>query len=292
MNRRATVALVRRLTALRPKRRKLPRPLSLEPIEREYHKAIVGQVCTPARAAFRAIEPLILADLAALRASQEAERTDAVRSDVKVPSHVQALITRAAKQLVSQIDTRSLVEVAKKFGKRTSRHQALELDRQCRAAIGVPYTALPRSSRDHVPKWTSTNVKLIKTVPTRYFARIQRDVTEAYSSGIGVETLAKKFSERHDQELNDSRRIARDQISKLNGQFAKSRQQDLGVTKYTWRSVRDNRTRECHADLDDTEQSWDSPPEGGGTDEDEEGHPGDGILCRCYAEPDFSDLIG
>lgn len=66
----------------------------------------------------------------------------------------------------------------------------------------------------------------------------------------------------------------------------------MGVTGYIWRTANDNRVRDNHGDLDGQRFTWDDPPMGGGTSEDEPGHSGSGIQCRCYAEPDLSPLLG
>ncbi|TXH57102.1 MAG: hypothetical protein E6Q97_05015 [Desulfurellales bacterium] len=40
--------------------------------------------------------------------------------------------------------------------------------------------------------------------------------------------------------------------------------------------------REEHEDREGESYTWTDPPE--------DGHPGEAVNCRCYAEPDFSDL--
>jgi len=49
-------------------------------------------------------------------------------------------------------------------------------------------------------------------------------------------------------------------------------------------AMHDNRVRETHEELDGTSQEWADPPE-------PDGHPGNGINCRCYADPDLTDLF-
>jgi SPP1 gp7 family putative phage head morphogenesis protein len=70
---------------------------------------------------------------------------------------------------------------------------------------------------------------------------------------------------------------------KLTSRFNQARQESLGVTRYEWQTVGDDRVRPAHEDLEGTEHDWDDPP----TDEDgNTGHPGDcGINCRCAANP-------
>ena len=49
----------------------------------------------------------------------------------------------------------------------------------------------------------------------------------------------------------------------------------------------DERERAHHVDREGKEFNWDKPPD--------DGHPGQPILCRCYAEavlPEFDELNG
>ncbi len=58
-----------------------------------------------------------------------------------------------------------------------------------------------------------------------------------------------------------------------------------GLTHYRWETVGDDNVRDHHADLSGTIQAWANPPVGGGTYEDEVGHPLSGYGCRCTAQP-------
>jgi SPP1 gp7 family putative phage head morphogenesis protein len=82
--------------------------------------------------------------------------------------------------------------------------------------------------------------------------------------------------------------IARDQVGKLFGQLNEKRQTELGVTGYVWRTVHDNRVRELHEDRDGQHFDWNDPPE----ETPDDGHPGTPIQCRCYAEPDLTEIFG
>ena len=93
-----------------------------------------------------------------------------------------------------------------------------------------------------------------------------------------------QMEERYGMAEDDARRIARDQIGKLNAQVNQERQESMGVTRFVWRTMRDDRVRDEHQELEGEVFSWDDPPA--------EGLPGEDVQCRCYSEPDFSDLIG
>ena len=72
------------------------------------------------------------------------------------------------------------------------------------------------------------------------------------------------------------RRLTRDQTNKQIGGLSKLRHGQLGITKFIWRTVADERVRAEHAGYDGQTYEWSQAPEGG---------PGAPILCRCNAEP-------
>jgi SPP1 gp7 family putative phage head morphogenesis protein len=126
--------------------------------------------------------------------------------------------------------------------------------------------------------WTQTNVALIRSIPEQFFPDVQRHVISAVHNGMRHETLARKLREEI-LPLSRSRSalIARDQVSKYNGQLAKYQQKAVGIETYEWLAVHDRRTRETHLELDGTTQRWDNPPA--------IGHPGEPIQCRCVSIP-------
>jgi SPP1 gp7 family putative phage head morphogenesis protein len=124
---------------------------------------------------------------------------------------------------------------------------------------------------------------LVKTVAGRYWDRLARDVEQAFTGGMRAETLAERFEERDGMLARDALRLARDQVAKLTADFNQERQEALGVTGYVWRTMNDNRVRPEHVPREGQHFDWDAPPE--------DGHPGQPIQCRCYSEPNLSDLL-
>ncbi len=94
--------------------------------------------------------------------------------------------------------------------------------------------------------------------------------------------------------------IARDQVMKYNANVTRARHEDAGITSYTWRTSEDERVRPDHEALDGQVFSYADPPvqdEASG----ETGNPGEGIQCRCTADPiipgfdddgDGEDVVG
>jgi SPP1 gp7 family putative phage head morphogenesis protein len=113
---------------------------------------------------------------------------------------------------------------------------------------------------------------------------VAKVVREGVAIGSRWETIAARLAERELVTESRAALIARDQVGKLFGEVNKARQQNIGVSGYVWRTANDNRVREEHEALDGDRFEWSSPPS--------EGYPGEAVNCRCYADPDFSDLLG
>lgn len=147
------------------------------------------------------------------------------------------------------------------------------------------------------------NIALIESIPERMHASVERTIGSGIAEGKRVETLRKEVQREFGVSRRRAELIARDQVGKLSGALAKERQAALGVTKYRWSTVRDERVRGKpggtwplnksnrgdHYRLHDTEQSWDKPPvvepSTGRT-----AHPGEDYQCRCQALANVQDV--
>lgn len=205
-------------------------------------------------------------------------------------------IDRAAEVFARKLRPQSLFDVVKQFGKATDDQARAQLDQQLRQAIGLPLSAIEKPVLDQLDPWATENVDLIVTIPDRYFDRMKRDVLRAFNEGALSETLTETIAENYGASTSDVERIARDQLGRLSSELTETRLTNLGVTRYRWMSARDNRVRDAHFELSQRSArgetfSFDDPPMGGGTKATDRGNPGDGILCRCYPEPDLDALI-
>lgn len=282
-----TVALVRLLHSLAPAkrsrgRRPLPRQQQPDGIRVSYYRALQRLVVAPAVAAVHAELPNVLR---LLEGAQKATLpTDLLggRTDADDEGTALEMMQRALARAGRAVNERELHEVAEQFGKQTSAFQKVQLDRQVRAAVGVPFTAIEKPTTDRMPGFVRENVGLIKTVPERYFEGVQEVVKQAFTEGWSTDRLTAAVAERGQVADSNARRIARDQVGKLNAQVNQDRQEALGVTGYIWRGVLDQRERDEHTDREGKHFDWDDPPE--------DGHPGEPVQCRCSAEPDFESI--
>ena len=155
-------------------------------------------------------------------------------------------------------------------------HKALK------SAYGVNIFVTEPFLMDELALFELENLRLIKALPTQYVEQLRGKFTEAVRKGTRWEEVAKEIQrDLPDKLRNRAKLIARDQIGKLNGQLTKLRQRNIGVTHYIWRGMLDERERQLHVDREGEKFAWDNPPE--------DGHPGEAILCRCYAEAVFPD---
>lgn len=263
-----------------PLRRRVPNQMSPKTIAVDYAKVLVAMI----RRARDAYQPLL-------------DATKAVKTDARADADDKKLSATEAKRLLDEagaklsraVDRSQIDSLADKFAARTSTYQRVQLGRQVRSALGVdPFLhdrALARQRQDFVAK----NVSLITRIPKRLHEKVEGVVMNALDKSDLNKTLAGTLSEQFGIAERHAHLIARDQINKFYGAVNKTRQRELGVSKFIWRTVEDQRVRESHADLDGQTFSWDDLP----TDEDtgEEIYPGSPINCRCSAEPVLDSLV-
>lgn len=152
-----------------------------------------------------------------------------------------------------------------------------------RAAIGVNISAAlskEGSIATAVKSAITENIELIKSIPTKYFDRVEAVVRKNFETGMRFETIVDKIKEVGNVTESRAKLIARDQTSKMNSSFNRVRQTDLGIDKYIWQTSDDERVRPDHAEHEGKTFRWSEPPAN-------TGHPGEDINCRCVAIPVF-----
>lgn len=151
--------------------------------------------------------------------------------------------------------------------------------RAVKVVAGIDVTADPRMAPGRLAdlhlQWARQNVGLIRSMESSTFDDLARAVVDAAQQG--TTDLQSVIEQRFQVAGSRARLIARDQVSKLNGQVTQHRQQSLGITRYEWSTSNDERVRASHRALDGKVFDWSAPPA--------EGHPGQPIQCRCVALP-------
>lgn len=158
------------------------------------------------------------------------------------------------------------------------------LNSQVKRVLGIDLFLNDDKLEGITTSFITNNVQLIRTVESRYFNDLNQTLYDGFADGLRWEEIADNIEERFGVAETNAERIARDQINKLNGQLTEERQTEVGVTQYVWRTSLDDRVRPEHEAHEGQTYEWEDPPAG-------TGHPGESILCRCWAEPILDDLI-
>lgn len=272
-----------RSVGLAKRPRRLPRQLPPLAIERAYARRLLAFVAL----ARELLKPL----LDELPGLLESAARDLGRTDAGEHRRIQQLIEIARQRLAAALNTRQLEALARDFARQTSTYQRIQLDRQTRAALGIDVFANDRSLETIIEAYVVENVALIKDIPERVARDVELLTMRAVSTGTLWRDLAKDLEKRFHLGEDRSRLIARDQIGKLYGQINAQRQKDIGVERFIWRTVGDERVRDEHDHLETvsdpglggTPFSYDNLPD--------EGLPGEPINCRCWAEPVLDDIL-
>lgn len=123
---------------------------------------------------------------------------------------------------------------------------------------------------------TVRNVSLIKGLNADMTKRVTNAVVDSFNQRYQIKALRKRLVEDLKFAPGRAKIIAQDQIGKYTNELDRFRHEQLGIKKYIWRTVGDDRVRPTHAALEGEVIAWDKPPA--------IGHPGTDINCRCRPE--------
>lgn len=252
----------------------MPRQILPKGLERDYASALLAMVETIEKE----LAPL-LEELPNLSARAIAER-----ADVGEGRRIRDLIDAARARLGDAFSSEAIERLADRFATQTATSQRIQMNRQLRAVLGADVLGSDRGIAAVLDSFSSENVALIKDVPVKIVGDLERLTTRAIASATPHATLAQEIEKVFRTGRNRARLIARDQVGKLYGQINHARQQNLGVTHFIWRTANDERVRDEHQDREGQRYAYSSPPDGE--------LPGQPVNCRCYAEPDLTEILG
>ncbi len=218
-----------------------------------------------------------------LRSSRkELLRTDCARYDngeSKIASGIIADILED-KRLPSPF----LERVVQTFAGRTEAHQKVQMTRQVKAGLGVNLPIKDGPLALVRENFVQENISLIKNLPTKTMSEIEGIVMRGLSGGQLHTDIAKDIYERTAIGQKRAKLIARDQVGKYYGAVSSTRHQATGFTRFTWQTVGDQRVRDEHQNISGDVFTYKTGAPGVGL-------PGQPILCRCFPDPVFDDLL-
>ena len=189
-------------------------------------------------------------------------------------------------------DPKDLAALASKIMRETSSFQKAQLVRSLHAAIGVNPFFQDNGLLAKAQGFVSQNVDLITSIDEEHFRRLKQNLMTRIRKGDRVEEIRKDLEDVYDLPKARAALIARDQVGKLYGELNRSRQQEIGIRQYTWRTVGDERVRGTpggvwprgkHYELDGRVFTWGDAPIT--NEQGERNEPGGDYQCRCTGEP-------
>ncbi len=282
--------------------RPIPAQLEARAIMLDYQRAL-EDVIARAVAAFAIVVLRALPDLVRTSDAEQARR----------------VVADAYARMTSALQASNVDQLIARYAVRASKFGREQLTRQVKAALGVPIEmpdgAAPKLLRNFVAENLAVvydvaeklsgdveklltrklsvvrvdaikdNIRLIKSLPPGVDkTELGNAIERAVAGGESSSKLARELVDKFDLPLNKAKTIARDQIGKLNGQLNAARQQELGITKFRWRTREDNKVRPKHKERNRKVYGYEAPPAGN--------LPGEEPNCRCWPEPVFEDLLG
>jgi hypothetical protein len=183
---------------------------------------------------------------------------------------------------------------------------------QTKPLLGIQFNSAESWWPTVKQQWQENNYKLIKSITSQYIERVNVLAEKAVINGWSYTTLMKDIkAEGVKLKTWQLRRLARDQVGKLNGQISQAQQQDAGIDWYWWETAGDERVRgnprgkfpravPSHFIMDGLLCKWSDATvysDDGGktwkprTDKMPKAHPGQEIQCRCTSIPYFEGIV-
>lgn len=201
-----------------------------------------------------------------------------LRLDAGDTSALRAFRARFARKFWGALQDVGLIDRA------AAQYQLTELEsrRSLARVLALSPQELPAAGL--ADNWLRNQAKFGRDLAEETADRVVDTLRQA-SVGTSVDELRRRLEGVADISRNRAQLIATNETLTLNADLDRTRQQKLGVRQYRWRSSRDGAVRDHHSQLNGRVFSWDDPPLGGGSRPQDRGHPGQGIRCRCTAEP-------
>jgi SPP1 gp7 family putative phage head morphogenesis protein len=247
-------------------------------VERKYLKELLPLISVLDRIRKQMMPKLeaVLAKANFLRPTSDSStlNEDAFSDDLKF------IIDAGLNKFLIEYSDEVLKVIALKIARSVNLFNETQFDKTIMESLGVnPFASEPWLAQE-MEAFVADNVALIKTIPSQFFGSIQGIVSDGARSGKNMQDITADLQKITGVAKRRAKFIARDQVSKFNGDLNQLRQKNVGINSYIWSTSLDERVRPSHAAKEGKKFSWDNPPN-------DTGHPGEDYNCRCVAIPVF-----
>lgn len=230
----------------RRRRRQAPQPVSIRPSEAIAVRAVMAIVVEPLREATQEVAQDGLA---------QAEFDGHARAD-GLRDVVERLMGRMKVAVYGPAEESILVRELERAGLDVNRRSLETFRRQAKSALGLDVIGSSPNGAEILNDYVDANTSLIKTVPERHLATVERIIRDGWRAGRRWEEISVQLIESTGVLESNAIRIAIDQVGKLNAEFARDRQTAAGVDRFIWRTSQDGRVRAKHRNLQGKQYEW------------------------------------
>lgn len=253
-------------------------------LERDYERRLVEFL----QSAYKIISSRVISQLPRWSKAFEQNRPSNVKNDSDPSDDIMQAMDEVKVALSREYSEDEIRRLAQKQGLTIAQYNEKILKNGFQRVLGFDVFFAQPYLKTELNMFSTLNTRLIVGMRDEMLNRVEKNVMQGFSRGLRHEEIAKQLEDYIDP-LNGTirsraRLIARDQVNKLNGQLTELRQNELGVTRYVWRTSLDERVRDSHKSKEGKIFEWSNPPS-------DTGNPGEDIQCRCWAEPVLSDLL-
>lgn len=205
----------------------------------------------------------------------------------------------AQRSMFEEGDGRDVYAMVTGFAEASNGYNMREWAKYLTSLAGQPY--YPPAEEwvaQTLERWSDVNFELIRSLTDDYIKQVNVAVVDAVTTGATQADLTKSIM-KVNSNISKARAtlIARDQVGKLNGEFAGRRQKEAGVEAYTWKASDDERVRSTHKNMHGKVCKWadasvvkDGAKWTSRSGSMANGHPGYEIQCRCYSSPNLDEI--
>lgn len=191
------------------------------------------------------------------------------------------ILAELRRNLILILSTEQVRTILDTFAKSAYQNNVNEFIRMIKRTLNLDVAFTSSSDIDTLIRmWSSQNAQYILSIPSDYLDRVAANIRQGVMQRSRISTVADEIERAYGVSESKAHFLARDQMSKLNGNINQHLQREAGVTEYEWQDSGDARVRDSHAAHHGKRYPWNKPPA-------DTGHPGEDYNCRCEAIPVF-----